>query len=1117
MANLDFCDIHNMVTYLKKTKGSEGFHQIVDFLNASHIRYGLTENPTIYVSFIQQFWQTATASTLDNEEIEITTTIDGKVKIVSEASIRRHLKLEDSDGLTVPVESHHTPTGAPSTSQPQLSPTRRSSIRHETKVPRPSSSPHTNVTNEAASTHVKHRGAATTVTSLDAGQGTGNIDKTLSMPHDSPLQRGHTLGSDEGRIQHNELMDLVTNLSDKVIALKTDLKQTKKVYGAAFTKLIKKVKRLEKKDKLNKSRRKIRLVLSDKEGSDSDILAQEDPSKQGRKIAQIDEDEGITLVQMGISTASTDFTTANVPVTTVGAEISTASPEVKTASDSVDDIAAESLVYIRRSAAKTKDKAVRLQEEFNEEERQRIAKVHKEARSFTEEEWEDIRARVEAFEELVQRLQTEEREKYNEDDQAKMLVDLINQRKRYFAAQKAKAKKLSFDEIKDLFETTMRRANTFVPMETEIRRGVPELVADSSQAAVTESTEARVPEEGMNIEALQTKYPIIDWEVYTEDSIMDDLVKLWSLVQESFTSAELTEDKEIEIWVKLKRLFEPDADDELWKSQKHIHDITWRLYDICRVHHVSIKDGVDIYMLVEREYPLSRDFDELTAMASEHNSLGPALHEMTPATISSRLVPNPPSSTPCSTSIGSPSSTTIDQDAPSSSISQTTPETQSSVIPGDVEEDKHDLDVAHMDNDLYFGILILEVPSDQSSSMDTIYTIVHPDHQISEHNSKWTKDHPLENIIGKLARPVSTRLQLHEQALFCYYDAFLTTVEPKTYKDTLTQSYWIEAMQEELNEFERLRVWELVPRPDKVMVITLKWIYKVKLDELGGILKNKARLVAHGYRQEEGIDFEESFASVARLEAIRIFLSFAAHINMVVYQMDVKTAFLNGNLWEGKKLLLVQIYVDDIIFVASTPDLCDLFAKTICIFINQSKHALESLKKYGFDSCDPVDTPMVEKSKLDEDKERKVVDLSHYCGMIGTILYLIANTRRSTSGSMQFLGDRLVSWSLKRQKSVAISSTEAEYIALSGCCVQFLWMRSQLTDYGLGFNKIPMYCDNKSVIALCCNNVQRSRSKHIDIRFHFIKEQVENGVIELYFVNTEYQLADIFAKPLQEK
>ncbi|GKF80960.1 hypothetical protein Tco_0239562 [Tanacetum coccineum] len=176
--------------------------------------------------------------------------------------------------------------------------------------------------------------------------------------------------------------------------------------------LIKKVKRLEKKDKLRKSRRKLRLFLSDEEGSDLDILAQEDPSKQGRKITQIDEDEGITLVQMGVSTASIDFTTANVPVTTAGAEISTASPEVKTAGDSVDDIAAKSLVYIRRSASKTKDKgkgimeesesamtktkmqqeqerlgletAVRLLKEFDKEERQRIDRVHEAARSFSE-------------------------------------------------------------------------------------------------------------------------------------------------------------------------------------------------------------------------------------------------------------------------------------------------------------------------------------------------------------------------------------------------------------------------------------------------------------------------------------------------------------------------------------------------------------------------------------------------------------------------------------------------------------------------------------------------------------------------------------------------------------
>nr|GEX91994.1 hypothetical protein [Tanacetum cinerariifolium] len=305
------------------------------------------------------------------------------------------------------------------------------------------------------------------------------------------------------------------------------------------------------------------------------------------------------------------------------------------------------------------------------------------------------------------------------------------------------------------------------------------------------------------------------------------------------------------------------------------------------------------------------DFDELPAMASEQSSSGPALNEMTPRTISSGLVRtsspstsyvppsrndwdllfqlmfdellNPPPSVvnqapdviaPIAEvipqvdadSTGSPFSTTVDQDAPSPSKSHTTTEIQSLVIPQDVGDDNLDMEVAHMGNDPLLGVPIPEVTSAQSSSTASPQSIVQPNHPMTHHNSKWTKDHPLNNIIGQLSRPVSTRLQLHEQALFCYYDAFITSVEPKTYKETLAQSCWIEAIQEELSEFERL--------------------------------ENKARLVTRGYRQEEGIDFEELFAPVARLEAIRIFLAYAAHKNMVVYQMDVKTAFLNGNLRE---------------------------------------------------------------------------------------------------------------------------------------------------------------------------------------------------------------------------
>ncbi|GKA43760.1 hypothetical protein Tco_0736484 [Tanacetum coccineum] len=164
---------------------------------------------------------------------------------------------------------------------------------------------------------------------------------------------------------------------------------------------------------------------------------------------------------------------------------------------------------------------------------------------------------------------------------------------------------------------------------------------------------------------------------------------------------------------------------------------------------------------------------------------------------------------------GSHCLTTVDQDAPSPSNSQKTPETQSPVIPNDVEEDNHDLGVAYMNNDPFFGIPIPINDFTASLSSNVIPIVVHTAAPNSLHVTKWTKDHPLDNIIGELKRPVSTRLQLHEQILFCYYDAFLTPVKPKNYKEALTQACWIEAMQEELNGILTVyEVWELVPRPE---------------------------------------------------------------------------------------------------------------------------------------------------------------------------------------------------------------------------------------------------------------------------------------------------------------
>ncbi|GKB26279.1 retrovirus-related pol polyprotein from transposon TNT 1-94 [Tanacetum coccineum] len=437
----------------------------------------------------------------------------------------------------------------------------------------------------------------------------------------------------------------------------------------------------------------------------------------------------------------------------------------------------------------------------------------------------------------------------------------------------------------------------------------------------------------------------------------------------------------------------------------------------------------------------------------------------------------------------------------------------SPVISNDVEEENHDLDVAHMNNDPFFGILILENDSEASSSSDVMTNIVYTASPNSEHVTKWTKDHPLDNIIDELERPVSTRLQLHEQALFYYYDAFLTSVEQRNYKDTLTQACWIEAMQEELNEFERLEVWELVPRPDKVMVITLKWIYKREL-----ILRG----------------VEESFAPVARLDAIRIFLAYAAHMNMIVYQMDVKTTFLNGILREEVYVSQPDGFVDQdnlnhvyklkkaLYGLKQAPNALDyILHKVLKASINQSKYALESLRKYGMESSNPVDTPMVEKSKLDGDTQRKAIDPTHCRGMVDTLMYLIASRTDLTfnvcmcTRGLWYLKDSSIALIAYADTDHEVSKTLDEvHLDVSNYWETDL---SHLTDYGIGFYKIPMYYDNKSAISLCCNNVQHSRSKHIDIRFHFKKEQVENGVVELYFVNTEYQLADNFTKALGRK
>nr|GEW50890.1 hypothetical protein [Tanacetum cinerariifolium] len=369
----------------------------------------------------------------------------------------------------------------------------------------------------------------------------------------------------------------------------------------------------------------------------------------------------------------------------------------------------------------------------------------------------------------------------------------------------------------------------------------------------------------------------------------------------------------------------------------------------------------------------------------------------------------------------------------------------------------------------------------------------------------------------------------------CMYALTVSTAKPKNIKEAMADLAWIEAMQEELHQFDRLHK-----------------------DEDQTVIRNKVRLVAKGYAQEEGIDFEESFAPVARLEAVRIFIAYAAHKSFPIFQMDVKTEFLNGPLKEED-------------FRSTNPQVVSLSIRP---------YTLEILHKHGMDKGQSIGTPMATKPKLDADLSGNPVDQTDYRSELGSLMYLTSSrpdivqavcfcaryqsrptkkhlkevkrifrylrgtvhmglwypkdssfgltafsnanhagcidSRKSTSEGIQFLGDKLVRWMSKKQNCTAMSSAEAEYVALSVSCAQVMWMRTQLQDYGFNYNKIPLYCDSQSAIAILCNPVQHFRTKHIHTRYHFIKEQVENGIIELYFVRTEYQLADMFTKALPE-
>ncbi|GJW42904.1 putative ribonuclease H-like domain-containing protein [Tanacetum coccineum] len=405
--------------------------------------------------------------------------------------------------------------------------------------------------------------------------------------------------------------------------------------------------------------------------------------------------------------------------------------------------------------------------------------------------------------------------------------------------------------------------------------------------------------------------------------------------------------------------------------------------------------------------------------------------------------------------------------------------------------------------------------------------------------TKFHKDHPEDQVIGSLKTP-----------------------EPKKVLQALEDPSWVEAMKNELLQFKLLNVWTLIDLPRD------KWAI--------------------------GIDYDEIFAPVARIESIRLFLAYASFKDFVVYQMDVKSAFLYGKIEE-------EVYVDDIIFGSTKKEMSIEFEKLMHdkfqmssigelsfflglqvkqksdgIFISQDKYVAEILKKFDFASIKTASTPMETNKPLTKDEEAEDVDVHLYRSMIGSLMYLTASRpdimfavyacarfqvtpktshlhavkrifrylkgqpklglwyprdspfdleafsdsdyagasldRKSTTGGCQFLGKRLISWQCKKQTIVANSTTEAEYVAAANCCGQVLWIQNQMLDYGYNLMNTNIYIDNESTICIVKNPVSHSKTKHIEIRYHFIRDSYEKKLIQVIKIHTDKNVADLLTK-----
>nr|GEZ55006.1 copia protein [Tanacetum cinerariifolium] len=381
---------------------------------------------------------------------------------------------------------------------------------------------------------------------------------------------------------------------------------------------------------------------------------------------------------------------------------------------------------------------------------------------------------------------------------------------------------------------------------------------------------------------------------------------------------------------------------------------------------------------------------------------------------------------------------------------------------------------------------------------------VHTYYQPYPHEKKWNKDHPLHKIISDPKLSVCTRGQL---ANSCLFSCLLNSIEPANVAEALRDADWVSAMHEELDQFARLKVWRLVPRPEGKSVIKSKRIFKNKKDESSLVIRNKARLIAVGYSQQEGIDFDETLAPTAFLNGIIKEEVYVGQPSGFISKQYLDHVYALDKALKPVDHTDYRSMIGSLKYVTSSrPDI--MFSTCMCARYqaNPNEHHVSAVKRIFHYLKGTINLGLWYPKDFG-------FDLTAYSDLDHAGCHL---DRKSTSSSVQFLGDKLVCWSSKKQNCVSISTVESEYVAVSSCCAQVLWMRTQLTDYGFFYDKVPIYCDSKNAIAIVCNPVQHTRTKHTDVGYHFIKDHVEKGTIELYFIGTEYQLADLFTKSLPE-